>query len=54
MPPKAQPGPREERETSLWGKCHHVIYNTESGSLLLDNEIRDQDWDLQNKAIGGV
>jgi len=36
------------------GRCYHVVNNTESGSLLLDNAMRDQDWDRQHEAIGGV
>ena len=42
------------RGNAHWGRCHHVIYNTESGSLLLDNEKRNQDYQQQYDAIGGV
>jgi hypothetical protein len=43
-----------ERADGTWGFCHHVRYNTESGSLLLDNEKRNQDYQRQYDAIGGV
>ena len=42
------------RGNAPWGFCHHVRYNTESGSLLLDNEKRNQDYQRQYDAIGGV
>ena len=35
-------------------RCYHVEMNTESGSLLLDNEKRNQDYQRQYDAIGGV
>ena len=42
------------RGNAPWGNCYHVRENTESGSRRLDNRKRDQDWDRQHEAIGGV
>ena len=33
--------------------CYHVVNNTESGNLTLDNQMRDIDHKRQHEAIGG-
>ena len=42
------------RGNAPWGNCYHVKNNTESGSINLDNEKRNQDYQRQHDAIGGV
>ena len=41
------------RGNGPWAACYHVQWNTESGSLLLDNRNRDLDHNRQHEAIGG-
>ena len=44
----------KKRGNAPYLNCYHVENNTESGSLRLDNEKRDQDYQKQYEAIGGV